>query len=137
MESFGANNTAANIIANFTSGPAPLTVTFTVDDPNGELNQEKGIIWHFGDGASTKNDIFYAQHTYTVPGTYVVTASVFDSEDKNATLAGFGIVITVTKTTDPKKAGFDMLTMVALAGVAFAMFMGPPGQSGRTGKKKR
>lgn len=124
MKHFGANLTTAMIIASITSGPAPLMVTFTVDDPNGELNQDDGIIWNFGDGSTTRNDIFYAQHIYTVPGTYVVTATAWSVEDKRETFAGVGVIITVTDTTLPKKAGFDMLTMVALAGVAFAMFMG-------------
>ena len=60
----------ADFAATPTSGPAPLTVSFT-DQSTGDITS---WLWNFGDGNtdSTRNPI----HTYASPGTYTVTLTV-------------------------------------------------------------
>ena len=67
---------SAQHIATFTgtptSGPAPLTVSFT-SHSGSFVNQ--AWHWDFGDGNTATTH--HATHTYTVPGTYTVTHQVF------------------------------------------------------------
>ena len=60
---------AADFSADPTSGPAPLTVTFTnqVQATAGCLS---GLSWDFGDGATSTQP--NPQHKYTQPGAYTV-----------------------------------------------------------------
>lgn len=61
-------------------GPSPLTVTF---DGTGSLASGSATVgawhWNFGDGAGSSDAI--ATHTYTEPGTYEVSLTVYDSDE--------------------------------------------------------
>src|SRR5579871_1387289 len=61
------------IVANVTSGDAPMSVGFTASVPAG--NQSYSYGWDFGDG--TPNSTAPApSHNFTIPGTYVVSLNV-------------------------------------------------------------
>ncbi|QVL50302.1 MAG: PKD domain-containing protein [Thiocapsa sp.] len=60
----------ADFAANVTSGPAPLTVTFS-DQSSGSVT---GWTWSFGDGETSQSQ--QPTHTYTKPGRYAVNLSV-------------------------------------------------------------
>ncbi len=68
----------AAILANPTSGAAPLTVNFDgsgSSDPDGSISSYS---WDFGDGNSTTGAT--ASNTYTAEGTYTATLTVTDNE---------------------------------------------------------
>jgi len=75
-------------VANFTWTPLNPTVYQTVNFDASASTPDGGYIvnytWNFGDGSLpvTENDP-YATHVYTNPGTYNVTLTVNDSEDKS------------------------------------------------------
>lgn len=74
---------AVSISADTTNGEAPLPVQFTstVEDADGDTPVT--YAWDFGDGGtSTEAD---PSHTYTTPGTYVVTLVVTDSRGAKTT----------------------------------------------------
>jgi PKD repeat protein/glucose/arabinose dehydrogenase len=74
---------AVSISADTTNGEAPLPVQFTstVDDADGDTPVT--YAWDFGDGGtSTEAD---PGHTYTTPGTYVVSLTVTDSRGAKTT----------------------------------------------------
>jgi PKD repeat protein len=59
------------------TGPAPLNVTLTSDgsyDPDGALGNFE---WHFSDGGSYFGRTAF--HTFTRPGTYTISLTVFDN----------------------------------------------------------
>ena len=58
---------------------APFPVTFTNTSLGGV-----SFLWDFGDGSPTVTT-FNAAHTYTIPGSYVVTLSILDSNSCNIT----------------------------------------------------
>ncbi len=60
------------------SGPAPLTVRFTVESLVAERLENVRYTWDFGDGSATSNEAS-PTHTYERPGEYTVTARVVDS----------------------------------------------------------
>jgi parallel beta-helix repeat protein len=67
----------ANFSANVTSGPAPLTVSFT--DQSFSSSGVTGWAWDFqNDGIVDSNAQFPAPHVYTCPGTYSVSLTVTD-----------------------------------------------------------
>ena len=85
--------------ADSTSGPAPLTVTFS------DLTQ--GVVvaraWSFGDGVTAT--LAAPQHVYTEPGSYTVTLTAVGLDQTVAlTRAGY---ITVTAPVEPLVADFS------------------------------
>ena len=72
----------ARISANTTSGPAPLEVAFTGDNSS----DDDAIVsyqWNFKDGSSSTEP--NPTHTFTDPGTYVVSLTVKDTNDQTHT----------------------------------------------------
>jgi len=80
------SSVTANIVANPTSGPTPLTVTF--QDQSAGVTQ---VHWNFGDN-TIYDSISYSnqQHTYTTVGSYTavitVTATCGSSDTKQITI---------------------------------------------------
>ncbi|WP_299924526.1 ThuA domain-containing protein [uncultured Nocardioides sp.] len=74
---------AVSIEASTTNGEAPLPVQFTstVEDADGDIPVT--YAWDFGDDTSSTDA--NPSHTYTTPGTYVVTAVVTDSRGAKTT----------------------------------------------------
>jgi PKD domain len=74
-----------------TSGTAPLDVTA---DASGSTDSDQTpiaqIFFDFGDGRGpvVANSAKSATHTYTIPGTYIVTVSVIDTAKNAATASG-------------------------------------------------
>ena len=67
-------------VASFTYSADNLSVTFDASssyDRDGEIVE---YAWDFGDGASMGGDNPIVGHTYSEPGTYVVTLTVFDDD---------------------------------------------------------
>ena len=63
--------------ANTSGGDIPLTVTF---DSTGTTDLDGAVasyLWDFGDGTTSTSP--NAQHTYAIPGKYVVTLTVTDN----------------------------------------------------------
>ncbi|WP_324650821.1 ThuA domain-containing protein [Georgenia sp. H159] len=79
------------VTASETSGPAPLTVSFTTTatDPDGDTPLT--YAWDFGDG--TTADTADGTHTYTDPGEYVATVTVTDAR---GAVTSQSVEITVT-----------------------------------------
>jgi hypothetical protein len=65
------------LVANPTSGTAPLEVSFTIDALDGD--PPFTFHWEFGDGGISTG--LSAIHTFSVPGTYIVTLEVRDADD--------------------------------------------------------
>lgn len=59
------------------SGPAPLTVHFSVDDPFNSI-QDPEYLWDFGDGSAT-SDKGKPVHVYKRPGRYTARLRVTDN----------------------------------------------------------
>jgi len=74
-------------------GPAPLTVGFmaTGSDPEGAPFQT--FRWNFGDGKVSTLPPTALFHTYTTPGTYVVTLTATTSDGHQASSFA-GIIVT-------------------------------------------
>ncbi len=97
LTSCGAGQPEAQVTASITSGPAPLSVTFTNDSKNSDEFQ-----WDFGDGATTTStDTAVAvTHQYTKAGTHTVTlTAIRDGEPPQTSTA----ILTVT--VDPALGG--------------------------------
>ncbi len=47
---------------------------------NPNLNYDNAVLWNFGDGIVENGDYYSAQHQYTQPGTYTVTAEILVGE---------------------------------------------------------
>jgi PKD repeat protein len=76
-------NPVAKFLVTPPSGPAPLNVTLTSDgsyDPDGALGNFE---WHFSDGGSYFGRTAF--HTFTRPGTYTVSLTVFDNRGGSGT----------------------------------------------------
>lgn len=73
-------------------GPAPLTVGFAISstDPDTVLNS---YIWNFGDGQASTLPPTALFHTYTNPGSYVVTVTATTADGHQAS-AFAGVVVT-------------------------------------------
>lgn len=81
----GPANTApvANISMDTTSGFAPLTVRASAADSLDSDGAVTGVYWDFGDGATASG--IEAAHTYTEPGSYILTLTVVDNGGLTAT----------------------------------------------------
>ncbi len=66
-----------------TSGNAPYTVTFNGTGSKSAAGNVARYAWDFGDGNSSTSA--QPQHTYTVPGNYTATLTVFDTDNRSAT----------------------------------------------------
>jgi len=73
-------------------GPAPLTVGFAITstDPEAML---QSFIWNFGDGQASTLPPTALFHTYTNPGSYVVTVTATTADGHQAS-AFAGVVVT-------------------------------------------
>ena len=77
----------AVIDASPTSGPAPLSVVFDASRSTGDIIT---AYWDFGDGGYAYGK--RVVHTYNVPGTYIVTLTVYDPARRSASAS---VTITV------------------------------------------
>jgi len=86
----------AEFAANTTSGPVPLTVNFT----KVHVSDNTGVLWSFGDNATSteQNPV----HTYTSTGVYDVTFTIFCN---NSSYSELPLVITVR---EPPVANFTV-----------------------------
>ena len=74
-------------------GPAPLTVGFMTSSSDPEGAPFQTFRWNFGDGKVSTLPPTALFHTYTTPGSYVVTLTATTSDGHQAT--GFaGIIVT-------------------------------------------
>lgn len=73
------------ISASTTNGDAPLPVSFTstVTDPDGDTPVT--YAWSFGDGPGSTSTEANPSHTYTTPGTYVVSLTATDARGAKTT----------------------------------------------------
>ncbi len=60
------------------SGPAPLTIDVDATESFDPDADDLVFTWYFGDGTIVNGDT--AQHTYTTPGSYILTLTVTDSQ---------------------------------------------------------
>ncbi len=72
------NPPVANFVASHTSGPAPLTVSFTDQSTNNPTSWS----WNFGDGTSSTQQ--HPSHTYNTPGNYTVQLTVSNAHGSHA-----------------------------------------------------
>lgn len=101
-------------VATFTDflGPAPLTVTF---DGSGSYGLEGSIptTWHwdFGDGSTGTGTV--VTHTFTIPGTKVVTLTVTDQfgNTDQTTVSGYVVAFPVVTMTASPTTGLGPLTV--------------------------
>ncbi len=103
------------------SGPAPLEVSFTDQSQAGD-NPMAAWEWQFGDGNGSEAQ--HPTHTYSEPGSYTVSLTVYDSADNNDQAE---TQITVEEpppgpeaafSADPRKAGWG--TLVAFSDESLA-----------------
>jgi len=95
------NPPSASVSVNTYSGNAPLTVQFT-----GSGTDTDGYIasysWSFGDGTSASRQnvpgVYSLPHTYTTPGTYIVTFTATDNQGGTDT---HSLTITVQSVNNP------------------------------------
>lgn len=73
-------------------GPAPLTVGFAVTSTDPETVLQS-YIWNFGDGQASMIPPTALFHTYTNPGSYVVTVTATTADGHQAS-AFAGVVVT-------------------------------------------
>jgi PKD repeat protein len=73
-------------------GPAPLTVGFMLWSPNPDTVLQS-FIWNFGDGQVSALPPTVLFHTYTAPGSYVVTVTASTADGHSASSFA-GIVVT-------------------------------------------
>jgi PKD repeat protein len=74
-------------------GPAPLTVGFFASNSDPEGAQFEMFRWNFGDGQVSTLPPIALFHTYTNPGSYVVTLTATTSEGQQASTFA-GIIVT-------------------------------------------
>ncbi len=74
-------------------GPAPLTVGFIVASGNESGAQLQSFRWNFGDGHVSTMPPIALFHTYTVPGSYVVTVTATTTEGHQASSFA-GVIVT-------------------------------------------
>jgi PKD repeat protein len=72
-------------------------------DANGPVS---GAYWDFGDGSPVVDEIS-PTHTFSTPGTYSVTTTVFDDEGASDTTTASIVVGEKTSTEDPGGAGSE------------------------------
>jgi PKD repeat protein len=73
-------------------GPAPLTVGFMLRSPDPETVLQS-FIWNFGDGQVSALPPTVLFHTYTTPGSYVVTVTATTADGHSASSFA-GVVVT-------------------------------------------
>lgn len=73
-------------------GPAPLTVGFAISSTDPEIVLQS-FIWNFGDGQASTLPPTTLFHTYTNPGSYVVTVTATTADGHQAS-AFAGVVVT-------------------------------------------
>ncbi|MFZ0247874.1 PKD domain-containing protein [Candidatus Binatus sp.] len=73
-------------------GPAPLTVGFMLSSPDPETVLQT-FIWNFGDGQVSMLPPTAMFHTYTTPGSYVVTVTATTADGHQASSFA-GVVVT-------------------------------------------
>jgi PKD repeat protein len=73
-------------------GPAPLTVGFMLSSPDPETVLQT-FIWNFGDGQVSMLPPTAMFHTYTTPGSYVVTVTATTADGHSASSFA-GVVVT-------------------------------------------
>ncbi|MCB1824480.1 MAG: PKD domain-containing protein [Candidatus Competibacteraceae bacterium] len=102
----------ADISADHTSGPAPLTVKFTDKSTNAT-----GWSWNFGDDTDTSSDQ-HPSHTYTKAGTYTVTLTASNTTGSNVqTKTGY------IKVTEPAPvANFSVSSTTGTTATVFNFF---------------
>ena len=70
----------ANFTADVTSGPSPMTVSFT----DHSLGYPDKFVWNFGDNSSDSTSVVEnPQHTYRIPGIYSVSFNASNSQYTN------------------------------------------------------
>ena len=74
-------------------GPAPLTVGFLASSSDPEGAPFQMFRWNFGDGQVSTLPPLALFHTYTNPGSYVVTVTATTSDGRQAS-AFAGIIVT-------------------------------------------
>jgi PKD repeat protein len=92
----------ATFESNTTGGPVPLTVNFTQD----QVSNHTGVLWDFGDGASSTEE--NPVHAYTTPGMFDATFTIFC---ENLSYAGLPLEISVF---EPPVANFTANTTSGL-----------------------
>jgi len=73
-------------------GPAPLTVGFMLSSPDPQTVLQT-FIWNFGDGQVSMLPPTAMFHTYTTPGSYVVTVTATTADGHSASSFA-GVVVT-------------------------------------------
>jgi PKD repeat protein len=76
-------NPVAKFIVTPPTGQAPLDITLTSGgsyDPDGAIGNRE---WHFSDGGSYFGETAF--HTFTRPGTYMISLTVFDNRGGSGT----------------------------------------------------
>lgn len=74
-------------------GPAPLTVGFMTSSTGAEGAQFETFRWNFGDGKVSTLPPTALFHTYTTPGSYVVTVTATTTDGHQASSFA-GIIVT-------------------------------------------
>lgn len=93
---------SAAIAASATTGPAPLTVSFSGAGSSGTI---QGYEWNFGDGSALAAGASVS-HTYTVAGSYSASLKVTSAEGYSDTRA-----VTITATSVQPKVAVDSIVM--------------------------
>ena len=154
--SFGGNTTTAQIVIKPKSEPTPTpepsvpevepTAKFRAVIPDTPLpvkvtfiNESTGNpttwLWNFGDGTTSTEQ--HPTHTYTNPGTYIVTLTVSNNFGENTTTAPIVIELRSEPTPTEEPSGLsDLLesntTLIALAlvGVGVVAYLASKSKSG-------
>lgn len=74
-------------------GPAPLTVGFMLSSTDPEAPPLETFIWNFGDGKVSMLPPTALFHTYTTPGSYLVTVTATTADGHSASTFA-GVVVT-------------------------------------------
>ncbi len=74
-------------------GPAPLTVGFMLSSADQQGAPLQSFVWNFGDGQVSTLPPTAMFHTYTKPGSYVVTVTATTADGHSASSLA-GVVVT-------------------------------------------
>lgn len=100
----------AAISASTTSGPAPLSISFSAASSTGSIS---GYTWDFGDGdVGTGSTV---SHTFSTAGNYTTTLAVSDTTGNTSSAA---IAITATQTTSQPVPPVAVISSSTAAGEA-------------------
>jgi hypothetical protein len=140
----GLNITGTNLTVGgngtLTAVYEPVPPVLTLQVPTGSLAGESVLLsaavavlvppytysytWKFGDGSALTTPANFTEHTYSSPGTYVVTVTVTDPYNRTATESQSIVVVTAASgsagipTSDLLILGVAALAVVALVGFA-------------------